>query len=275
MNPRALIQAAKVLKHVGPKKMGNVGINKAIASTVLPITYDMSPKLLAWTWMYKPNVARWAIANNRSVWEHPQHGMDILLKFDKIVTKGRSAKQISQYGDQMRRLSFANTQMKKINPLSPLDRVDVIHDMAKNRDPIFRGLFGLSSASQKGANPLYLGLGKAIKSKGASSVRFNPANVRGKDLIAEARLLARTGNEGNISHNVMGRFSADKKHFWDIWDFAQNNPQKLRQLQGEAFTNIIRDPSKSYKATKSILIRYAREALNSRVNPIKIEGPII
>ena len=275
MNPRAIMQAAKILRNVGPKKMGKVAVDKAIASTLVPMTYDKAPRLLLWTLANKPQAAKWAIANNRAVWEHPKHGMDILMKLDDMIVSGRSAKEVSKYGNQMKRMARMNTQIGNVRGDNMLDRVDVIHDVAKTRDPIYRGLFGLTSVHQKGKNPLYLGLEKAVKSKGATPVQFNPANQRGRDLLAEAQFLAKAKKNEVYNHTVMGHFGADKRNFWDVWDFAQNNPQKMRQLQKDILENAFSDPLRSAKDIKEMTTRYLREVLNSRINPLRIEGPVI
>jgi len=277
MNPKLLLQAAKVLRNVGPKKMSGVALNKVLASTLLPASYETAPGVLAWTWARYPNVARWAIANKRAVWEHPKHGMDILLKLDKKILKlsNGNIDWINRYYNQMGRLAKFNTQMGPVSGKSRLDRADVFHDVMKNRDPIWRGLFGLASGNQAKTNPLYLGLNEAIKTKGITPVNFNPNNVRGKDLIAEAQFIARLGKQDKLSHNVMAKFRVKDKKFSDVWDFAENNPGKTREMQNEFLTNLIRNPEASFRSGKELGIRYARQALNARINPITIEGPVI
>ena len=260
MNPKAIIQAAKILQNVGPKTMYGVARNKAIASTLIPMTYDIAPKLLLWTVQHRPKVAAWAINNNRAVWEHPKYGMDILKKFDEMIIKSGFPNRLAQA-----------KRMKK------LDRIDLLHDAAKVRNPIFRGVLGLKPHGQHsfGKNPLYTGLDTAIKNKGKTSVQINPLNPRGAEFISEARLKNRLRIHGGQSqqHTLFGFFGGDKKRFWDTWDFKENNPQMneaLRGLLGKAL--YYGDRKTGVDVSKEMLTRFLRRRLDAASKPITITG---
>ena len=200
------------------------------------------------------------------------------MRFDKSMMDlaGKSSKVTkAHFKNQINRMGKMNSQMGSIGPDNRLDRVDIWHDVMKTRDPVWRGLFGLASGNQAKTNPVYLGLEKAIRNKGATPIQFNPDNIRGRDLLTEAQLYAKAGKQNTYSHTVMGHFGVKNKKFYDVWDFAQNNPGKTKELQNEIMTNLVRDPGKSWDSTKQLTTRHLRGALDSRINPITIEGRVI
>ena len=257
LSPAAISKAAQVLKQLGPKAVGTHNVKKILGSTLIPMTYDIAPKMLAWTWVRHPKVAQWAIANGRAVWEHPKKGMDILAKFDKAMLDSG--------------VRF------KMHSMPKAQRVDYLHDAAKARDPIFKGILGQKSVNQMGfgKQPLYTGLEKAIETKGKTGVSFNTANARGLKLHQEAQSLLRGQLRGQRpkNHTVLGYLGGNKNQYIDTWNFTQNAPKYAEGLKKILKTaTYYGDTETVQRVLKELGTRALRDRLDSIIDPITIIG---